>query len=48
MADDAGVKVEGGSGEKPQVTVPAGPAPAGLVIHDLIEGEGEPTPAGAT
>ena len=48
MADDAGVRVEGGPDEKPQVTVPGWPAPAGLVIHDLVEGEGEPTPAGAT
>ena len=48
MSDDAGVSVQGGPGEKPQVTVPGGPAPAGLVVHDLIEGEGDPAAPGAT
>jgi peptidylprolyl isomerase len=48
VSGTAGVTVEGGRGEKPQVTVPGGEAPAELVIHDLWEGEGEPAAPGGT
>jgi peptidylprolyl isomerase len=48
MSDAAGVTVEGGPDEKPRVTVPGGEAPADLVIHDVIEGEGAPAEAGGT
>jgi len=44
----AGVQVEGGLGEKPQVTVPGGDAPAELVIHDVHEGEGAAAEPGGT
>ena len=48
MSDSAGVTVEGGLDEKPQVTLPAGDPPPELVIHDVVEGEGEAVEAGAT
>ena len=31
---------------KPEVTIPDGPPPEGLVVEDLVEGEGEPARAG--
>ena len=47
MSDSAGVTVEGGLDEKPEVLLPAGDPPPELVIHDVIEGEGDPVePAG--
>ncbi|HTI33476.1 MAG TPA: FKBP-type peptidyl-prolyl cis-trans isomerase [Miltoncostaea sp.] len=48
MAIPDGVSVEGGTGEKPRVTVPGGEPPAGLVVHDVVEGEGEAVAPGGT
>lgn len=41
MAIPDGVAVEGRTDEKPRVTLPGGDPPAGLVIHDVVEGEGD-------
>jgi peptidylprolyl isomerase len=41
MAIPDGVSVDGGMDEKPQVTLPGGEPPAGLVVHDVVEGDGE-------
>lgn len=48
MSDSAGVTVEGGPGEKPQVALPGGEAPQELVIVDVIEGEGAAVEPGST
>ena len=48
MSDSAGVTVEGGLDEKPQVLLPAGDPPPELVIHDVVEGEGDAVEPGAT
>jgi peptidylprolyl isomerase len=48
MSDAAGVTVEGEAGAKPTIGLPGGDPPAGLVIHDLIEGQGPATEAGGT
>ncbi len=48
MAIPDGVSVEGGTDEKPSVTLPGGEPPAELVIHDVIEGDGEAVAAGGT
>ena len=47
MGDGAGVTVEGAAGAKPGIRVPGGEAPAELVIHDVIEGSGDPVQPGA-
>ena len=44
----AGVQVSGASGEKPDVTLPAGDPPADLTIFDLAEGDGATVAADAT
>lgn len=48
MSDAGGVTVEGGAGAKPQIGLPGGDPPSGLVIHDVIEGQGPPVAAGGT
>jgi peptidylprolyl isomerase len=48
VSTSAGVTVEGGTDEKPRVTVPGGDAPAELLIVDVVEGEGAPVEPGAT
>jgi peptidylprolyl isomerase len=48
MSDAAGVTVEGGAGAKPQIGLPGGDPPSGLVIHDVIEGVGPAIEAGGT
>lgn len=42
------MSVEGGVDAKPQVLLPAGEAPAELVIHDVVEGDGDAVEAGAS
>lgn len=46
--DAAGVEVTGATDAKPEITVPGGEPPAELVVHDLVEGEGEAVEPGAT
>jgi peptidylprolyl isomerase len=46
-AETAGVVVEGEVGESPTITVPDGDPPTELVVHDLVEGDGEEVPEGA-
>lgn len=48
MSETARVSVEGGLGAKPEVLLPAGPPPAELLIHDLVEGDGAPAEPGAS
>ena len=47
MAIPDGVSVEGGTDEKPRVTLPGGDPPGELVIHDVVEGEATPSPRAA-
>jgi peptidylprolyl isomerase len=47
-ADTAGVDVQGGTDEKPQVSIPDDQPPAELVVVDLVEGEGSEVAPGAT
>jgi peptidylprolyl isomerase len=44
----AGVEVAGDLGAKPTITVPEGPPPEDLQIADLVVGDGDEVPAGAT
>lgn len=44
----AGVTVEGGDGSKPEITLPGGEPPTELVAVDLVEGDGDVVPEGAT
>ena len=48
MSTSFGVTVEGGAGAKPLIGLPGGDPPAGLMIHDVHEGEGAPAQAGGT
>ncbi len=49
VTDDAsGVTVEGPLDAKPQITLPDGQPPSQLVVVDLVEGDGEVVPEGAT
>ena len=48
MAIPEGVSVEGGTDEKPRVSLPGGDPPADLVIHDVVEGEGEAVSPGGS
>lgn len=41
------IAVSGDAGEKPEITLPDGPPPAGLQIIDLIEGDGREARPGA-
>jgi peptidylprolyl isomerase len=44
----SGVTVEGPLDSKPQITLPGGEPPAELIVVDVVEGDGEEVPAGAT
>jgi peptidylprolyl isomerase len=46
--DAMGVEVSGGFGETPEITLPGGEPPTELVVVDLVEGDGEEVPVGAT
>lgn len=46
--DTAGVAVDGDVGAKPTITLPDGPPPDDLVVHDIVQGDGVQVPAGAT
>jgi peptidylprolyl isomerase len=48
MSDTARVSVEGDLGAKPEVLLPAGDPPYGLLIHDVVEGDGPAVEPGAT
>ena len=45
---DAGVKVTGEAGVKPEITLPGGEPPTELTYSDLIVGEGPEAPEGAS
>jgi peptidylprolyl isomerase len=47
-ADAAGVAVSGEAESKPEIALPGGDPPAELKVVDLIEGDGEEVPEGAT
>lgn len=47
-AETAGVTVEGDAGSKPRISLPGGEPPTDLVVADLIEGDGDEVPEGAT
>lgn len=44
----SGVAVEGDLGSKPEITLPGGEPPAGLVVVDVVEGDGDEASAGDT
>jgi peptidylprolyl isomerase len=44
----SGVTVEGAVDSKPAITLPGGEPPAELIVVDLVEGDGEEVPPGAT
>lgn len=46
--DTHGVTVEGDLDAKPEITLPGGQPPTELVVVDLVEGDGDEVPAGAT
>ncbi len=46
--DAAGVEVTGELDAKPAITLPGGEPPSDLIVVDLVEGDGEEVPAGAT
>jgi peptidylprolyl isomerase len=46
--DTSGVTVEGDLDGKPQITLPGGQPPSELIIADIVEGDGEEVPEGAT
>jgi peptidylprolyl isomerase len=48
VTNEAGVQVDGSPQDKPEITVPDQDPPGELVIHDIVEGDGDEASEGAS